>query len=96
MNIGLFDKELVKHQVKYLGLIENLRVRRAGFAYRRVYDAFLGRYKCLSPATWPHYRGDFKEGSFEIMKHLKYNLDQDYALGRYDNLFAKSNRFNFI
>lgn len=35
---------LIRHQVKYLGLMENLRVRRAGFAYRRKYEAFLQRW----------------------------------------------------
>lgn len=35
---------LVRHQVKYLGLMEHLRVRRAGFAYRRKYEVFLQRY----------------------------------------------------
>lgn len=35
---------LVRHQVKYLGLMEHLRVRRAGFAYRRKYEIFLQRY----------------------------------------------------
>ena len=41
-------------QIQYLGLMENLRVRRAGFAYRREYPVFLKRYllsnyskKCL-------------------------------------------------
>lgn len=44
VNIAVhFDDKLVSHQVKYLGLMENLRVRRAGFAYRRQYDAFLER-----------------------------------------------------
>jgi len=32
-----------KHQVEYLGLRENIRVRRAGFAYRRVFQKFLQR-----------------------------------------------------
>ena len=50
-----FDNELVGHQVKYLGLMENLRIRRAGFAYRRKYTEFLDRYKCLCPQTWPNY-----------------------------------------
>lgn len=40
---GRFDEVLIRHQVKYLGLMENLRVRRAGFAYRRKYEAFLQR-----------------------------------------------------
>lgn len=41
---GHFDDVLVRHQVKYLGLMEHLRVRRAGFAYRRKYEIFLQRY----------------------------------------------------
>lgn len=34
----------VRHQVEYLGLRENIRVRRAGFAYRRVFQKFLQRW----------------------------------------------------
>lgn len=40
----------VKHQVEYLGLKENIRVRRAGYAYRRVFRKFLNRY---APASLP-------------------------------------------
>lgn len=36
-------EERVIHQVRYLGLLENVRVRRAGFAYRQRYDRFLKR-----------------------------------------------------
>ena len=38
INVGAFPL-----QVNYLGLIENVRVRRAGFAYRQSYDRFLRR-----------------------------------------------------
>ncbi|XP_076333523.1 LOW QUALITY PROTEIN: unconventional myosin-Ie-like [Tachypleus tridentatus] len=38
-----WDEPRVKHQVEYLGLKENIRVRRAGFAYRRPFDKFLLR-----------------------------------------------------
>jgi myosin-1 len=31
-------------KVEYLGLKENIRVRRAGFAFRRQFDKFLQRY----------------------------------------------------
>ena len=40
---AVFQNDLVRHQVKYLGLMENLRVRRAGFAYRRPFPFFLQR-----------------------------------------------------
>jgi myosin-1 len=32
-----FDDKRVEHQISYLGLLENVRVRRAGFAYRHDY-----------------------------------------------------------
>ena len=41
--IAVFDEKIIRHQVKYLGLMENLRVRRAGFCYRRSFSFFLDR-----------------------------------------------------
>ncbi|KAG5682114.1 hypothetical protein PVAND_011493 [Polypedilum vanderplanki] len=76
-----FDFELVRHQVKYLGLMENLRVRRAGFAYRRTYDAFLERYKCLSKQTWPNFKGNPRDGVQIIANELNYGAD-DYRMGK--------------
>ncbi|XP_026463842.1 myosin-IB-like [Ctenocephalides felis] len=85
---GFFDVSLVTHQVKYLGLMENLRVRRAGFAYRRTYESFLHRYKCLSKNTWPNYNGTAKDGVEVLVKDLGYN-EEDYRLGR-TKLFIRS------
>ena len=78
---GIFDDKIVIHQVKYLGLMENLRVRRAGFAYRRPYEMFLQRYKCLSPKTWPNYPGPAKEGVQEIVCQLHFEKDE-YRMGK--------------
>lgn len=75
-----FDKQLVRHQVKYLGLMENLRVRRAGFAYRRSYEIFLERYKSLCPKTWPSYQGSAKDGVRLLVQTLKYS-DEEYRMG---------------
>ncbi|XP_008484332.1 unconventional myosin-Ia-like, partial [Diaphorina citri] len=49
----LFETGLVQHQVKYLGLLETVRIRRSGFCYRLPYEHFVSRYKLLSPRTWP-------------------------------------------
>lgn len=38
-----WEENRVRHQVEYLGLRENIRVRRAGYAYRRVFKKFLQR-----------------------------------------------------
>lgn len=79
--IGRFDDKIVLHQVKYLGLMENLRVRRAGFAYRKLYAQFLDRYKSLCPETWPHYRGSAKEGVQVLVYYLRYEPDE-YRMGK--------------
>uniref|UniRef100_A0A667Z2F6 Myosin Ic, paralog b n=1 Tax=Myripristis murdjan TaxID=586833 RepID=A0A667Z2F6_9TELE len=78
---GRFDEVLIRHQVKYLGLMENLRVRRAGFAYRRRYEVFLQRYKSLCPDTWPNWRGKLADGVATLVKHLGYK-PEEYKLGR--------------
>jgi myosin-1 len=78
---GMFNDKIVTHQVKYLGLMENLRVRRAGFAYRRPYEMFLQRYKCLTPTTWPNYHGPPKQGVHEIVCHLGFDKDE-YRMGK--------------
>lgn len=66
-----FDTNAVLHQVKYLGLQENIRIRRAGFAYRAPFESFVQRFYLLSPKTgyagdyiW---QGDMREAVIEIM-----------------------------
>ncbi|ROT43635.1 hypothetical protein SODALDRAFT_43707 [Sodiomyces alkalinus F11] len=54
----------VLHQIKYLGLQENVRIRRAGFAYRQSFEKFVDRFFLLSPAT--SYAGEYIwQGSYE-------------------------------
>lgn len=79
---GLFDEEIVRHQVTYLGLMENLRVRRAGFAYRRAYELFLNRYKSLCKETWPNYPGNAKDGVQHLVCALGYE-GREYQMGKY-------------
>jgi len=38
-----YDDKAILHQVKYLGLQENIRVRRAGFAYRAEFGKMIQR-----------------------------------------------------
>ncbi|XP_020901059.1 unconventional myosin-Ic [Exaiptasia diaphana] len=85
---GKFDDQLIRHQVKYLGLMENLRVRRAGFAYRRHHTYFLNRYKCLCPATWPVWDGEPKDGVETLCNHVGFKSDE-YKLGE-TKIFIRS------
>jgi myosin-1 len=64
------------HQVKYLGLLENVRVRRAGYAYRQVYDKFFYRYRVCSSQTWPNWSGDFVSGAEAILKVMNLEIGQ--------------------
>ena len=45
----------VLHQINYLGLKENIRVRRAGFAFRRQFQQIIYRLVvlCQIPASYP-------------------------------------------
>ncbi|KAI3405500.2 MYO1 [Candida oxycetoniae] len=52
-----YDNQQVLHQIKYLGLKENVRIRRAGFAYRSTFQRFVQRFYLLSSAT--SYAGDY-------------------------------------
>lgn len=61
-------------------LMENLRLRRAGFAYRHPYAQFLQRYKMLSRRTWPNWNGPFKKGVDVLLKDLRTGA-AEYALG---------------
>ncbi|XP_063364124.1 unconventional myosin ID [Cydia amplana] len=82
-----WDDQLVRHQVAYLGLVENVRVRRAGFASRQRYDRFLKRYKMLSQYTWPNFRGSSdKDAVMVLLKDLQVH-DVQYG---HTKLFIRS------
>ncbi|XP_064595408.1 unconventional myosin-Ib-like isoform X2 [Liolophura sinensis] len=73
---GVFDVHLVKHQVRYLGLMENVRVRRAGYAFRQLYSQFLYRYKMLAPQTWPQWKGEPVDGVKVILSALNISKEE--------------------
>ncbi|KPM07155.1 myosin IA-like protein [Sarcoptes scabiei] len=78
-----FDENFVAHQVKYLGLEENVRVRRAGFAYRAPYQRFYSRYKMISGTTWPNFRnGDAKMACEALILEQGFESDVEYGLSK--------------
>ncbi|XP_072245262.1 unconventional myosin-If isoform X2 [Leuresthes tenuis] len=76
-----WEESRVKHQVEYLGLRENIRVRRAGFAYRRVFNKFIMRYAILTAETWPCWRGPEQQGVLHLLRSVNMDNDQ-YQMGR--------------
>ena len=79
---GVHDDERVVHQIRYLGLLENIRVRRAGFAFRQNQQEFLKRYKMLSPATWPNWDpSNAGAGCKNILDDMGVSEGDQYQLG---------------
>jgi len=66
-----YNDTKVQEQSKYLGLLENLRVRRAGYCYRQTYAKWLSRYYMVSTKTFPKWRGDEREGVQIIIGEMK-------------------------
>ncbi|KAJ8278563.1 hypothetical protein GJAV_G00088940 [Gymnothorax javanicus] len=89
-----WEESRVKHQVEYLGLRENIRVRRAGFAYRRAFNKFLQRYAILTTETWPCWRGDERQGVQHLMRSVNMDADQ-YQMGR-TKVFVKNPESLFL
>ncbi|XP_054150186.1 unconventional myosin-Ia isoform X2 [Melozone crissalis] len=89
----VFTPELVLAQVRYLGLLENVRVRRAGYAFRQLYGPFLQRYKMLNAQTWPRWdRGD-REGTEVLLAGLEFPAEE-LAFG-HTKIFIRSPRTLF-
>eukprot|EP01137_Pigoraptor_chileana_P023527 Opistho-2@89950 len=88
------DEERVKHQVRYLNLVETVRVRRAGFCNRQPYERCLPRYKMLSKKTWPVWRGSNMDGIKAILDELKVD-PKEYRLGK-TKLFIRNAKTLFL
>ncbi|XP_043577543.1 unconventional myosin-If [Chiloscyllium plagiosum] len=89
-----WEESRVKHQVEYLGLKENIRVRRAGFAYRRAFPKFIQRYAILTPETWPYWRGDERQGALHLLRSVNIDTDQ-YQMGK-TKVFVKNPESLFL
>lgn len=75
-----YDNPAILSQVKYLNLTENIRVRRAGFAYRNTFEKMVERFYLLSPSTsyagdytWS---GDMRSGCERILRDTGIPTDQ--------------------
>lgn len=75
---NVFEKDMVMSQIQYLGLLENIKVRRAGYAYRVPFDEFLSKYKACSSRHI-----EFKEDAAQACEGLLKELDcRDYEMGK--------------
>ncbi|NXX65072.1 MYO1B protein, partial [Spizella passerina] len=89
----IFNDALVCHQIRYLGLLENVRVRRAGYAFRQPYEPCLERYKMLCKQTWPHWRGPARAGVEVLFNELRIP-EEEFSFGR-SKIFIRNPRTLF-
>jgi len=78
-----WDNANIKRQVKYLGLLENVNVRRAGYAHRSAFDRFVNRYKLLCDSLWSGKTGGTPASQCEVLcRSLGWNPNKEYAMGK--------------
>ena len=54
--VQLFDRELCVRQLRYSGMMETIRIRRAGYPIRYTFVEFVDRYRVLMPGVKPAYK----------------------------------------
>ena len=50
---GKVDIKLIAQQVRYLGLMQSISVRRVGYCFNMMISDFVNRYRPISRKTWP-------------------------------------------
>ncbi|KAF5916099.1 hypothetical protein HPG69_003173 [Diceros bicornis minor] len=92
----IFDDERCRHQVEYLGLLENVRVRRAGFAFRQTYEKFLHRERRILKVLITLEAAKVFQGDKEAVKKLieRCGFQDDVAYGK-TKIFVRTPRTLF-
>lgn len=73
-----YDNNLVLDQLKYLGMLDIIRIRKEGFPIHMNFEDFVGRYHCLSKNRLPP---DMMKACRELLE--SYNLPKtEWQLGK--------------
>lgn len=75
-----FDRQLVVRQLRYSGMMETIRIRRAGYPIRHSYPDFVDRYRILIDGVKPSHKEDCRAASAKICQAVLANAD--YQLGK--------------
>ena len=76
----MFDRELCCKQLRYSGMMETIRIRRAGYPIRHHFDAFVDRYRILVNGIGPSHKEDCRAASARICKEVLQGAD--YQMGK--------------
>ncbi|BFZ06054.1 hypothetical protein BsWGS_09093 [Bradybaena similaris] len=76
----MFNRELCCKQLRYSGMMETIRIRRAGYPIRHEFAKFIDRYRLLLDGIGPSHKEDCRAASGKICSHILKNAD--YQLGK--------------
>uniref|UniRef100_A0A3Q3L9J5 Myosin X, like 1 n=1 Tax=Mastacembelus armatus TaxID=205130 RepID=A0A3Q3L9J5_9TELE len=79
-NPNVFDPEIVLNQLRYSGMLETVKIRRAGFPVRRTFKDFFSRYNIILKEKAPA-AGDDKKRTTDLL--TKYDKTKtEWQLGK--------------
>ncbi|XP_077987827.1 myosin-VIIa-like [Glandiceps talaboti] len=83
---NMFERDLVTRQLRYSGMMETIKIRRAGYPIRHLFKDYVDRYRVCIPGIQPSQKEDCKAASMKISKALLGT--QDWQIG-YHKVFLK-------
>ncbi|XP_065504906.1 unconventional myosin-VIIa isoform X3 [Caloenas nicobarica] len=78
----LFDRELCVRQLRYSGMMETIRIRRAGYPIRYTFVEFVDRYRVLMPGVKPAYKQGDLRGTCQRISEAVLGKDDDWQIGK--------------
>nr|XP_057935533.1 myosin VIIAa isoform X2 [Doryrhamphus excisus] len=78
----LFDRDLCVRQLRYSGMMETIRIRRAGYPIRYTFVEFVDRYRVLMPGVKPAYKQEDLRGTCQRIAEAVLGRDDDWQMGK--------------
>merc|ERR1719259_243045 len=75
-----FDRALVCRQLRYSGMMETIRIRRAGYPIRHGFREFVERFRFLVAGCPPPHKGEVNDSARRICSEVLGK--RDYQIGR--------------
>jgi len=94
---GVFDRLLCTRQLRYSGMMETIRIRRAGYPIRHTFAQFLRRYRMLDPSVPAAGAGDDKASCIKLATNVLKLGDPstDWQMG-HTKIFLKDAHDQFL
>ncbi|XP_059382293.1 unconventional myosin-VIIa-like isoform X2 [Carassius carassius] len=78
----MFDRGLCVRQLRYSGMMETIRIRRAGYPIRYTFAEFVDRYRVLMPGVKPAYKQANLRGTCKRIFVSVLQRNDDWQIGK--------------